>query len=879
MRDALHQPVGNPIQIDRLPRSRPRIVFSPHASDIDGNPEFSTRHVLRWLAWLSVTAMVASILWYPIALAASGREFFWLLMILAFMAIRLLRSAETYAKPWAWPPVLCLGLLFYWVLVPLSWLSHLLIHAVAFSYLIWSFGMHWIELHLTWPIQPAAADRLRRRWKKYLAVIAGIPPLSLVVFVLTGHILPALLLPLLVVLINVVKERDHRTSSAISVATEAVVSWIEREPHDSRGASGFSVLRGSFSQRFMATAAVVVLTATSMIRLPLQWIATSGPDALEQATSTLFMFVPRYGFEMTPFSLILWVAASALTLFIPMLAALTLPPLLMLPLIREVCRTHVSDVRPPQWKGIVRTMHTSEDPVERRSLYMGRLQSDGSPLLVPREVFHEHGHFLGDSGSGKTSMGLAPWLEQIITGDDCSVIVIDLKADSHELLATLASAARDRSQLTGRPIPVRHFSNQSSLSSYAFNPLLQPFWLAMDPYVRTDILCGALGLNYGSDYGEGYFSSANASVLYQTIRSYPDTKTFRDLAERVRYVSSNAKKGGDLNPELGKAGVHVQAVLDRLGTFEPLNATPETHTKEVIDASIDFCKVFREPQVHYFHLSSTLAPGSSPEIARLVAYSLLAASTRTGRRHQVFLVIDEFQRMVASSIEYMLQLARSMGVGVLIANQTMQDLKTSRRDLIPIIDANCRYRQWFGISSNEDRERLIRASGETRDVERSESISISSRDVTRSTSGREVITERLRINELLRATDSRTSSIVRISRGAGFAQFGGLPVVVESNYHITEAEFSRRKAFPWPEAGSGAFLPTAVSSREPHTTEAAGPMVTTEVIGAASEAESDDPFESWHRGRDQQAKPKRKRSTRRRPRNQNEKKGEDRKED
>jgi hypothetical protein len=75
----------------------------------------------------------------------------------------------------------------------------------------------------------------------------------------------------------------------------------------------------------------------------------------------------------------------------------------------------------------------------------------------------------------------------------------------------------------------------------------------------------------------------------------------------------------------------------------------------------------------------------------------------------VFVVIDEFQRMVAHNVEYMLQLARSMGVGIILANQSLQDLG----ELLPAVEANCRYRQWFAVSSLDDRRRLIESSGET----------------------------------------------------------------------------------------------------------------------------------------------------------------------
>jgi hypothetical protein len=61
--------------------------------------------------------------------------------------------------------------------------------------------------------------------------------------------------------------------------------------------------------------------------------------------------------------------------------------------------------------------------------------------------FTEHAHGLGDSGSGKTSLFLCPLIEQLVMSGECSVIVIDLKADSLELLATqIAAAAKGLSE-------------------------------------------------------------------------------------------------------------------------------------------------------------------------------------------------------------------------------------------------------------------------------------------------------------------------------------------------------------------------------------------------------------------------------------------------
>ena len=209
---------------------------------------------------------------------------------------------------------------------------------------------------------------------------------------------------------------------------------------------------------------------------------------------------------------------------------------------------------------------------------------------------------------------------------------------------------------------------------------------------------------------------------------------------------------------------------------------------------------------------------------------LLAASTQTKRKHQVYLVIDEFQRMVAGNLEYMLQLARSMGVGVILANQSMEDLKKSSVNLIPPIEANCRLRQWFSVSSSEDRERLIQCSGETVDIEYGRKTDPKPDGTVRySYSESERVVPRITINDVLLTSDHPFRSFLRISRGEGYAQYGGFPVIIESNYHISESEYQRRRAMPWPSLPgmlpAGGHRPPVVSN------VSSGPTVTQELIG------------------------------------------------
>ncbi|MDZ4686707.1 MAG: TraM recognition domain-containing protein, partial [Planctomycetaceae bacterium] len=434
---------------------------------------------------------------------------------------------------------------------------------------------------------------------------------------------------------------------------------------------------------------------------------------------------------------------------------------------------------------------------------------------------------------------LCPIIEQLISFGDCSVIVLDLKGDSLELLASLQCAAEQARQTHGQALPLKFFSNQRDKSTFAFNPMTQPFWSNFDLLTQTDILCAANGLTYGTDYGAGYFSSANAAILFHTLKTFPHVNTFGELADCIGTVITVAKKR-ELHPEIRKAGVHVQEVIKRLAACEALNVTRTTgHPASAVEQAIDLTQLFQEPQLLYCHLPSTLSPSGAPEVARLFTYMLLAASTQTERRCPVFLVIDEFQRMVANNLEYMLQLARSMGVGIILANQSMQDLQKANTNLIPAIEANCRLRQWFSVSSSEDQERLVKSSGLTVDLSSNWSQSTNAEGKSSSShSQSEQVVPRLTINDILLTNDHPLRSILRISRGAGYAQYGGLPVIVETNYHVTETEYRRRKALPWPSAegaftphrgAAGSAPPADAVSRSP--AKASGPEWSEEVIG------------------------------------------------
>ncbi len=630
----------------------------------------------------------------------------------------------------------------------------------------------------------------------------------------------------------------HSPKQYVHGFLSAVVTWCSYNRDDEPLAGVLVSPSGTCRRRIAILTAAIVVNAAAMFQVTNLFqvsVVAVGFGHFTQAES-LFELLLQAG--------LLAVQCGAMALMPIMLFFLAVL-IVGTPVFGRVSLPKPSFVPASEWKQITDRIRSSQNTVERESLYLGRVSYDQSPLLVPSEVFREHAHFLGDSGSGKTARGLSPFIEQVVGGGNASVMVLDLKGDSPELLQSLRQGANTAKALDGTDVPIRYFTQRDDQATYGFNPFKLPCWNRLTELQKTDILCGALGLNYGSDYGEGYFSSANASVLYATVSHFPDIENFEQLRDKIAYVVSSPKRHG-LDEKSKDAGNHVKMSVTRLASIAALNITDlNTPNQQVADKCIDPTRLFQNPEAHYFSLSATLGPGSSPEIARLASYMLLTAATLTERRIPVYLVVDEFQRMASRNLDYLLQLARSMGVAVILANQSMQDLY--RYDLTSTLETNCRYRQWFAISGWDDQERLSKASGETVDTIDSITVSksVNDRGATTSTSRtvRDFVAPRLTKNDIKLVSDDDRKSVVLINRGAGYAQYGGMPVIIESDFHISAEAYQERKNTPWPSADVGTFVPSAWERPQkavPHRGRRANtnPAISQETISIGPDPES-----------------------------------------
>ena len=802
MRDIYYQSVGNPLQLDRLPETRPSIEMLPPAP-----PTAKTLSLIMSNCAVAIVAGLTALVLYNDP-GVTWLEPYDLLFAVPVFLAGLTVAVYTGQVRWLLHPLFLIAAVLLFVSHRTPWPLQVLVLAGGSALWVYCLGLHWTTVCTASPTDRSTAYRLRTQWKPQLQLLCALAA------VLTGTVLwfdaPVLkcavaALPLAALAIG---SPDGLQTPHWKVILQAAVSWLTYHARPYPGLLQSPV--GPARHRRALLISLAIITAATLIRWPGSPAAhvTQWAHHRQQAITAQLDARNAGLFQRVRHIALPWAAAigsiSALPVFLvwTMGLSLTMPLLLEAAAHRDRSQSDTANIQ-----NVLTDIRRSPDLVERHSIYRGRVVADGSPVLLPRDMYGEHAHILGDAGSGKTALGLCPTIEQLALSGDCSIIVVDLKADTHEMLATLYAVTETVRRTRGVNMPLKVFSNQPDRATFGFNPMRQPNWSKFDLQARTDILCGANGLTYGTDYGEGYYSSANAAVLYHTMKTFPHVDNFRELAQCIGHVlmSSNRR---ELHPEIRRAGVHVHEVVKRLGACKPLNVTDTTeYPPEVVAQEINLADVFRVPQLIYCHLSATLSPSGAPEIARLLTYMLLATATKTERRHPVYLVIDEFQRMVAANLEYMLQLARSMGVGLILANQAMEDLKRSKTNLIPAIEANCRIREWYSVSSSDDQERLMRSSGLTVDLANSRSVTVDRegrRSVTHSQT--EQVVNRITISDIALTNDHPFRSFLRISRGAGYAQYGGLPVIVQSDYHISKEEYERRKAFPWPEE-PGSFIP------------------------------------------------------------------------
>jgi len=534
-------------------------------------------------------------------------------------------------------------------------------------------------------------------------------------------------------------------------------------------------------------------------------------DAQNRIAASFTLAILWAGLLVSPHSIALMNRVGNAVVLLPLLL-FTVPvgfPLLLMCFVANEClgKAHALidyQFEPINWTPFVEQMQASSNPIESKSVFLGRVHGDGSPILYPAERMMRGGWVQGSPGSGKTLYLMQ--LQEMLIELGYSVVVLDLKATSHELLYSAQAAAERVRKRTRREVPIYPFTPVNGEASFLLDVYSQEFWSARSPEEKAGIMLGFFGLNGGQVYGESYYRDSAWTVKQHLTAKYQDLASFHEAARRLAEELHHAKEW-ELSSQSKRDGEHPRLILNRLGMVDALNVRP-TYSQGILDRAVKLDQLFETPSVLHCSLPAVTDPVGNPEIGRIILSSLLnAASYKQHRPVKCVVLVDEFQRMISRSLDLVLQQARSRGVGVILTNQSSADLQAVDRNMADTIMGNTAMQTWIKATDGIGVEQVRKFGGQYIDYLYSKSVSHSTNGSSSSLTTSEQILDRVSTGLIDRVNSSHDQYFLRLTDDGGYAAYGGEMFVAQMGYHTaTEQEYIDRTLQPWPKAVPGMLV-------------------------------------------------------------------------
>lgn len=165
LRSTYYQSVGNPLQIDRLPASRPTLLFADRNLPVAdaGSHIFKTTIAMAAVSFAAMGIRVATNrgLWPDLSMQFAG----WVVVILVLAAL-----GHRFHRKSFLPADAILALIVA-LLVSTTTMTATITAAVVLSSLTWHFVRHYAYLATMAPLPLGLASEYRRHWNGFVAVI------------------------------------------------------------------------------------------------------------------------------------------------------------------------------------------------------------------------------------------------------------------------------------------------------------------------------------------------------------------------------------------------------------------------------------------------------------------------------------------------------------------------------------------------------------------------------------------------------------------------------------------------------------------------------------------------------------------------------------
>ena len=306
----------------------------------------------------------------------------------------------------------------------------------------------------------------------------------------------------------------------------------------------------------------------------------------------------------------------------------------------------------------------------------------------------------------------------------------------------------------------------------------------------------SLSLLYATAYGQSYFRDAAFEIIHHVFQRHPDIKSWKELRDRAVDAIRWAKPW-ELGDRTKQDGQHVVMILRRLGNIGCLSDSGPT---------LDFDDAFQSPCHYYFAVGAIRNTVLAGEVGRIIAGALISAATvaRKGRT-RVILVIDEWQVLVSTQLEIVLTQARSLGVGIVLSNQTTAQMITPDIDMRPIVEGNTSFQVWMSVTDDIGREQLRKLGGKQLITLRSVSVNSARPDEATVTS-REEIVDRVSPNLVSDVSADDNRFFMRLTDNAGYACYRDLIFTARTLYHQSQKDYEADCNMPWPSGTPGTIV-------------------------------------------------------------------------